>query len=294
MKKILLLIIIFTLLGSCSNKHHKKKSFYSKKPKNIVRRMPAYNRKAIEKSQGVSPVIPIVYDEKAEYKKLVNDLKEEIQIEENKLLKEVRETNELKPLLPLPKDRNSNAAPASPEPDNIQQTNLALELKDKEDYSNLLNKISQEANLLEQKNTSTKVIKPVHPISYTPPSVSLSVPAVSLSVESAGTNIPLNIFQPPERIVKQNTEQYIVPPSANTLSNQPRFVIATSSSYEGIELEEAKQSLEKFGRIISIRSGEKSFIVVEPYEGLYTEVEAKNFFNRILKSSFLDIYIKKI
>ena len=71
------------------------------------------------------------------------------------------------------------------------------------------------------------------------------------------------------------------------------IIISTSATYSGISLEEARQILEKFGTVRTVREGEKFALKVESQSGLQTEAEAKEFIRKIIATSFFDVYIEK-
>lgn len=79
-----------------------------------------------------------------------------------------------------------------------------------------------------------------------------------------------------------------LPPKKNS-----NFIISTSATYSGISLEEARQILEKFGTVRTVREGEKFALKVESQSGLQTEAEAKEFIRKIIATSFFDVYIEK-
>jgi DNA replication initiation complex subunit (GINS family) len=155
MKKGFQLILIISLLTACSSGNRKKKPRRSQTSKYAVRRMPAYNRQAIEKSQGMAPVIPMVYDEKAEYNKLVKELKEEVKIPEPISKKEDLKNAELKALVSSPKDKTLIAPPS---PSKELSPNISQKEKDETDYANLLKQITEDARILEGNNIQVKTL----------------------------------------------------------------------------------------------------------------------------------------
>lgn len=72
-----------------------------------------------------------------------------------------------------------------------------------------------------------------------------------------------------------------------------KFIVSTSASYQGVDLEEARQTLEKFGEVKVIKFGEKFAIKVYPKNGLNSEDDAKKFMEKIISSSFFDVFIEK-
>jgi hypothetical protein len=86
----------------------------------------------------------------------------------------------------------------------------------------------------------------------------------------------------------QDDISLFLPPKKNS-----NFVISTSPTYSGISLEEARQILEKFGTVRTVREGEKFALKVESQNGLQTEAEAKEFIRKIIATSFFDVYIEK-
>jgi hypothetical protein len=75
--------------------------------------------------------------------------------------------------------------------------------------------------------------------------------------------------------------------------NESNFVISTSPAYIGVELEEVRKILEKFGNVKIIKIGDFFSLKVYPNAGLKTEGEAREFMQNIIKSSFFDVYVEK-
>jgi hypothetical protein len=90
----------------------------------------------------------------------------------------------------------------------------------------------------------------------------------------------------------------IIPPPRNLAKANPigNFVISTSPIYYGLALEEAKQTLEKFGSVYVVKNpNDDNFsLKVSPASGLQGEGEAKDFMNVIItSSSFFDVYVER-
>ncbi len=74
---------------------------------------------------------------------------------------------------------------------------------------------------------------------------------------------------------------------------ESRFVISTSPSYIGSELEIAKEKLRQFGNLKIVKEGDFFAIKIIPYKELNTEEDAKQFVEEIIKTSFFDIFLEK-
>ena len=59
-------------------------------------------------------------------------------------------------------------------------------------------------------------------------------------------------------------------------------------------MEEARQILEKFGIVRTVRENEKFSLKVDSKNGLQTEEEAKKLMKEIIAASFFDIYLEKL
>lgn len=92
--------------------------------------------------------------------------------------------------------------------------------------------------------------------------------------------------QPKAAVLEIDGNQGKVKPKLNN------YIILTSPSYDEVEAKTIKYTLESFGDVKEVQKDDKYYLTIE--NNLQTEEEAKVLLDKIIKSSFFDVYIKKL